>query len=136
MTQIIADVINDPTLPRTEDHPCPKCNHKDAVFFQSQSVRAEVSYDFHCMFYVELNNLKCKWTLFYERWKTVLIKYILCNSRKECVCTMCVDHQRVHIDGLSRISVAEILLHLPVMAILLHYVRTIAFTRHFNDAFF
>ncbi len=43
MTQIIADVIHDPTLPRTEDHPCPKCNHKDAVFFQSQSVRAEVS---------------------------------------------------------------------------------------------
>ena len=73
MTQIIADVINDPTLPRTEDHPCPKCNHKDAVFFQSQSVRADVSYDFHCMFYVELNNLKCIMNSFL--WKVVLIRH-------------------------------------------------------------
>lgn len=24
LTQIIADVSQDPTLPRTEDHPCPK----------------------------------------------------------------------------------------------------------------
>ena len=63
-------------------------------------------------------------------------KTVFRNSRKECVCTMCVDRQRVHIDGLSRISVAEILLHLPVMETLLHYVWTIAFTRHFNDAFF
>ena len=41
LTQIVADVISDPTLPRTEDHPCPKCGHKEAVFFQSQSRRAE-----------------------------------------------------------------------------------------------
>ncbi|CAD5116660.1 DgyrCDS5529 [Dimorphilus gyrociliatus] len=41
LTQIIADVIYDPTLPRTEDHPCPQCGHKEAVFFQSQTRRAE-----------------------------------------------------------------------------------------------
>jgi len=41
LTQIIGDVIADPTLPRTEDHPCPKCGHKEAVFFQSQARRAE-----------------------------------------------------------------------------------------------
>uniref|UniRef100_A0AAY5E8P9 DNA-directed RNA polymerase II subunit RPB9-like zinc ribbon domain-containing protein n=1 Tax=Electrophorus electricus TaxID=8005 RepID=A0AAY5E8P9_ELEEL len=42
LTQIIADVSQDPTLPRTEDHPCPKCGHKEAVFFQSHSMKAEV----------------------------------------------------------------------------------------------
>ena len=42
LTQIIGDVIADPTLPRTEDHPCPECGHKEAVFFQSQAKRAEV----------------------------------------------------------------------------------------------
>ena len=62
-------------------------------------------------------------------------KTVFRNSRKECVCTMCVDRQRVHIDGLSRIPVMEILLYLPVMEILLHYVRTIEFTRRFNHAF-
>lgn len=41
LTQIIGDVIADPTLPRTEDHPCPRCKHKEAVFFQSHSTRAE-----------------------------------------------------------------------------------------------
>jgi DNA-directed RNA polymerase subunit M/transcription elongation factor TFIIS len=34
LTQIVADVIGDPTLPRSEDHPCPKCKHREAVFFQ------------------------------------------------------------------------------------------------------
>ncbi|XP_070578318.1 DNA-directed RNA polymerase II subunit RPB9-like [Ptychodera flava] len=41
LTQIVADVIADPTLPRTEDHPCPRCGQREAVFFQSQSARAE-----------------------------------------------------------------------------------------------
>uniref|UniRef100_A0A673JIE4 Polymerase (RNA) II (DNA directed) polypeptide I n=1 Tax=Sinocyclocheilus rhinocerous TaxID=307959 RepID=A0A673JIE4_9TELE len=41
LTQIIADVAQDPTLPRTEDHPCPKCGHKEGVFFQSHSMKAE-----------------------------------------------------------------------------------------------
>jgi len=44
MTQIIGDVIADPTLPRTEDHPCKKCGHREAVFFQSQTRRAQVSF--------------------------------------------------------------------------------------------
>jgi len=43
LTQIIGDVIADPTLPRTEDHPCKKCGHREAVFFQSQTRRAQVS---------------------------------------------------------------------------------------------
>ena len=34
ITQIVPDVIGDPTLPRSEDHPCPKCKHREAVFFQ------------------------------------------------------------------------------------------------------
>ena len=37
LTQIIANVAHDPTLPKTLDHPCPKCGHKEAVFFQSQA---------------------------------------------------------------------------------------------------
>ena len=44
LTQIIGDVIADPTLPRTEEHPCPKCTHKESVFFQSHSSKAEVGY--------------------------------------------------------------------------------------------
>ncbi|XP_060553038.1 DNA-directed RNA polymerase II subunit RPB9-like [Ruditapes philippinarum] len=40
LTQIIGDVIADPTLPRTEQHPCPRCSHKESVFFQSHSTRA------------------------------------------------------------------------------------------------
>ncbi|CAL8093776.1 unnamed protein product [Orchesella dallaii] len=41
LTHIVSDVISDPTLPRTEDHPCPKCQSKEAVFFQAQTRRAE-----------------------------------------------------------------------------------------------
>ncbi|CAF3374216.1 unnamed protein product [Rotaria sp. Silwood1] len=41
LTQIVTDVISDPTLPRTADHPCPKCRGNDAVFFQAQSARSE-----------------------------------------------------------------------------------------------
>ena len=44
LTQIIGDVIADPTLPRTEDHPCKKCGYREAVFFQSQTRRAQVSF--------------------------------------------------------------------------------------------
>eukprot|EP00112_Aurelia_sp_Birch-Aquarium-sp1_P004076 Seg1464.1 transcript_id=Seg1464.1/GoldUCD/mRNA.D3Y31 product="DNA-directed RNA polymerase II subunit RPB9" protein_id=Seg1464.1/GoldUCD/D3Y31 len=70
MTQIIADVVADPTLPRTQDHLCPRldqfhyssdlylclesfptstlkspctCGHNEAVFFQSQSSKADVN---------------------------------------------------------------------------------------------
>lgn len=41
LARIVSDVIHDPTLPRTKDHPCPKCQNKEAVFFQGQSRRAE-----------------------------------------------------------------------------------------------
>ncbi|XP_067943619.1 DNA-directed RNA polymerase II subunit RPB9-like [Watersipora subatra] len=41
LTCIVADVISDPTLPRTLDHPCPVCKHQEAVYFQSQTRRAE-----------------------------------------------------------------------------------------------
>uniref|UniRef100_A0A0R3S130 TFIIS-type domain-containing protein n=1 Tax=Elaeophora elaphi TaxID=1147741 RepID=A0A0R3S130_9BILA len=41
LTQIVADVVHDPTLPKTEDHPCPMCQGREAVFFQAQSRRAE-----------------------------------------------------------------------------------------------
>ncbi|KAI6218525.1 DNA-directed RNA polymerase subunit [Aphelenchoides fujianensis] len=41
LTQIVADVMQDPTLPKTDDHPCPKCKKPKAVFFQAQSRRAE-----------------------------------------------------------------------------------------------
>lgn len=36
-TQILQDVANDPTLPRTKDARCVKCNHPEAVFFQVSS---------------------------------------------------------------------------------------------------
>lgn len=32
---ISPEVIHDPTLPTTADHPCPKCESREAVFFQS-----------------------------------------------------------------------------------------------------
>ncbi|KAI6237483.1 DNA-directed RNA polymerase subunit [Aphelenchoides besseyi] len=41
LTQIVADVMQDPTLPKTEDHPCPRCKNRQAVFFQAQSRRVE-----------------------------------------------------------------------------------------------
>merc|ERR1712080_813414 len=56
LTQIVTDVIADPTLPRSEEHNCPKCGHREAVFFQAQSRRAEeemrlyyVCTNTHCM---------------------------------------------------------------------------------------
>ena len=59
-TQIIGDVIADPTLPRTEDHPCTKCGHRQAVFFQSHSTKAEEGMK---LYYV-CTNQQCvhKWT--------------------------------------------------------------------------
>merc|ERR1711884_924944 len=37
ITNINTDVIQDPTMPRSEDHPCPRCRHREAVFFQSDT---------------------------------------------------------------------------------------------------
>ncbi|XP_065578135.1 DNA-directed RNA polymerase II subunit RPB9-like [Artemia franciscana] len=41
LTQIVTDVIADPTLPRSSEHSCPKCGHRETVFFQAISRRAE-----------------------------------------------------------------------------------------------
>uniref|UniRef100_UPI0035900EBA DNA-directed RNA polymerase II subunit RPB9-like n=1 Tax=Myxine glutinosa TaxID=7769 RepID=UPI0035900EBA len=43
LKQINADVAQDPTLPRTAVHPCPKCRHKEAVFFQSHGAKSQDS---------------------------------------------------------------------------------------------
>ncbi|GFS53560.1 DNA-directed RNA polymerase II subunit RPB9 [Nephila pilipes] len=60
LTQIVSDVIHDPTLPRTEDHICPRCNHKESVFFQAQSRRAEEEMR---LYYVCTNPNCChRWT--------------------------------------------------------------------------
>lgn len=74
----MADVVSDPTLPRTEDHHCPKCHHgyenkhynllvfiynlisSEAVFFQAQTRRAEEEMR---LYYVCTNNNCChRWT--------------------------------------------------------------------------
>ncbi|XP_031564815.1 DNA-directed RNA polymerase II subunit RPB9-like [Actinia tenebrosa] len=41
MTQIVGDVVADPTLPRTDDHECKQCGNRESVFFQSQSIKAD-----------------------------------------------------------------------------------------------
>lgn len=60
LTHIVPDVISDPTLPRTEEHACPKCNHREAVFFQAQTRRAEEEMR---LYYVCTNqNCTHRWT--------------------------------------------------------------------------
>lgn len=60
LTHIVPDVISDPTLPRTEDHACPKCGHREAVFFQAQTRRAEEEMR---LYYVCTNSNCChRWT--------------------------------------------------------------------------
>ncbi|VDM39264.1 unnamed protein product [Toxocara canis] len=34
LSQINADVVDDPTIPTTTEHSCPACGNKDAVFFK------------------------------------------------------------------------------------------------------
>jgi DNA-directed RNA polymerase II subunit RPB9 len=34
ITNIVTDVTGDPTLPRSNERPCPECRHREAVFFQ------------------------------------------------------------------------------------------------------
>jgi DNA-directed RNA polymerase II subunit RPB9 len=60
LARIVPEVIHDPTLPRTKEHPCPVCGHKEAVFFQGQSRRSE---DDMRLYYV-CTDTKCshKWT--------------------------------------------------------------------------
>lgn len=60
LSRIVSEVIHDPTLPRTKDHPCQKCGHKEAVFFQGQSRRS----DEDMKLYYVCTDPKCthKWT--------------------------------------------------------------------------
>lgn len=70
LTHIVPDVISDPTLPRTEEHACPKCNHREAVFFQAQTRRAEEEMR---LYYVCTNqNCTHRWT----EWRTM---HFLCK---------------------------------------------------------
>ncbi|PWN41038.1 putative DNA-directed RNA polymerase II 14.5 kDa polypeptide [Ceraceosorus guamensis] len=36
---VVDGLPQDPTLPRTHEHPCPRCGHSEAVFFQDQGKR-------------------------------------------------------------------------------------------------
>ena len=48
-TQVLQDVTADPTLPRTKEINCPKCNYKEAVFYQVlvlQLAHNSVEHDF------------------------------------------------------------------------------------------
>ncbi|KAI8870466.1 Zgc:103515 [Ramicandelaber brevisporus] len=40
-TAIVADLASDPTLPRTNEIPCPRCGHNEVVYFQSQSIHPD-----------------------------------------------------------------------------------------------
>ena len=41
ITNIVTDVTGDPTLPRSNERPCPECRHREAVFFQVTSLSPE-----------------------------------------------------------------------------------------------
>ncbi|KAK1756378.1 hypothetical protein QBC47DRAFT_379822 [Echria macrotheca] len=49
---VTQDVTSDPTLPRETKKPCPVCDHKETVFFQSQQRSAETGMK---LFYVCCN---------------------------------------------------------------------------------
>ena len=60
LANINTDVIEDPAMPRSYDHPCPMCHRREAVFFQSDSVKAE---DEMKLYYVcTKDNCKHRWT--------------------------------------------------------------------------
>ncbi|XP_028409785.1 DNA-directed RNA polymerase II subunit RPB9-like [Dendronephthya gigantea] len=59
LTQIVADVIADPTLPRTHEHQCPRCGYGEAVFFQSQSSKADQMKLYYVCTQVDCGN---RWT--------------------------------------------------------------------------
>eukprot|EP00736_Rhodelphis_marinus_P000126 Rmarinus@m.17651 len=61
MTQVTHDVARDPTLPRTYlDVPCAKCGHREAVFFQSVTTRADEAMKLH--FYCTNEECGHRWT--------------------------------------------------------------------------
>ena len=79
LTQIVSDVISDPTLPQTSEHPCPRCDHRKAVFFQAHSKQSE---DKMTLYYVCCNT-KCthRWTEWKFRYQLALIRQILILSQ-------------------------------------------------------
>lgn len=87
LTHIVSDVTSDPTLPRSEDHPCPKCKHRESVFFQAQTRRAEV--------YISVNKYI---NLYY------IYIYFFLIFRRKCDCIMCVLIHIAYIVGQSRPS--------------------------------
>ena len=48
LKNIVPEVVSDPTLPRTDYHPCPACGHRDAVFFQSDKPNSEMRLYYVC----------------------------------------------------------------------------------------
>jgi DNA-directed RNA polymerase II subunit RPB9 len=34
---VVTDLAHDPTLPRSLEHPCPKCHLSNAIYFQASS---------------------------------------------------------------------------------------------------
>ena len=60
ITYIYTDGIGDPTMPRFNDHPCPVCHHREAVFFQAETSKAENEMK---LYYV-CTNVSCthRWT--------------------------------------------------------------------------
>ncbi|KAJ2394042.1 DNA-directed RNA polymerase II core subunit rpb9 [Coemansia sp. RSA 2559] len=60
-TMVITDLSSDPTLPRTKEVPCPKCNRAQAVYFQSQSRHA----DTRMTLYYVCSNKTCQ-----HRWQS------------------------------------------------------------------
>jgi DNA-directed RNA polymerase II subunit RPB9 len=60
ITNIVTDVTGDPTLPRSTERPCPVCRHREAVFFQSDTKKAEQEMK---LYYVCTNpNCHHRWT--------------------------------------------------------------------------
>jgi DNA-directed RNA polymerase II subunit RPB9 len=47
-TVVLQDVTADPTLPRTQEVTCPKCQHNEAVFFSASSEQGMTLF-FNCM---------------------------------------------------------------------------------------
>ena len=46
ITNIVTDVTGDPTLPRSNERPCPECRHREAVFFQVTPEFVEIRPEF------------------------------------------------------------------------------------------
>ncbi|CAG2111096.1 unnamed protein product [Medioppia subpectinata] len=60
LAHINSEMIADPTLARTQLHPCPKCKHNEAVFMQGLLTK---SVDAMRLYYIcTNNNCRFKWT--------------------------------------------------------------------------